>query len=150
MPVFHRRPKLMLNLSSLTFKTRVKVELEYLNSNSSVFSVIWEVTQTTSNSSLVKRSDFVQWKYYRSDRPLIVILMSMLIPWHVSFCRKVPQKSSREESTIVSGIKTTLQTHKVADCDHLNQFSQNRSVSRKLYSFSLWLNAVFRNIQFSM
>ena len=39
-PVFYRTPKLMLFLSSPTFKTWVELELEYMNANSSVFFVI--------------------------------------------------------------------------------------------------------------
>ena len=140
----------MLFSSSPTFKTRVKLELEYLNANSSVFSVIWKVTSIASNSSRAKSTKFLQFMSYRIDWPLFMMLVDMPTAWLLPFFLKVPQKSSTGESTITSGIKTTLQSHILVNCDHVGHFSQNRDQSRKLYGFSLSFGTTFRYMSLSM
>ena len=70
--------------------------------------------------------------------------------WLLPFFLKVPQKSSTGESTIISGIKTTLQSHILVNCDHVGHFSQNRDQSRKFYGFSLSFSTTFRYMSLSM
>ena len=92
-----------------------------------------------SYSASVKGKDFLQWKYYVGDRPLFVILMHMPGAWLSPFRKKVPQKSSRGESTIDSGIRTTFCGWKVVDFDHVGHFSQNR---RKSLCMFVWFHCI--------
>ena len=74
----------------------------------------------------------------------------MPIAWLLPFFLKVPQKSSTGESTIISGIKTTLQSHILVNCDHVGHFSQNRDQSRCLYDFCPSFSAFFKCLSLSM
>ena len=66
------------------------------------------------------------------------------------FFLKVPQKSSTGESTITSGIKTTLQMYILVDCDHVGHFSQNRDKYCCSYGFSLSFSPTFRCLPLNM
>ena len=62
----------------------------------------------------------------------------------------MPQKSTTGESTITSGVKTTVQMYKLVNCDHIGHFSQNRDKYCCSFGFSLSFGPTFICLPLSM